>query len=88
MSTKNMTPSKDYQRSNLLDALRGFALIGFFLASMTFYSGYGYMSTAQKSALRNWWLNKFEYGPLEWLWRCFTYGQWLPIKKNARVAVA
>ena len=51
MTTKNLTPTKEYQRSNLLDALRGFTLIGFFLANMTFYSGYGYMSTAQKSAL-------------------------------------
>ena len=51
MSTKKMTPIKDLQRSNLLDAFRGFALIGFFLANMTFYSGYGYMSTAQKTAL-------------------------------------
>lgn len=27
------------------------------------------------------WLRYFKYGPLEWLWRCGTYGNWLPIKK-------
>lgn len=28
------------------------------------------------------WLRSFKYGPAEWLWRCMTYGKWLPIKKN------
>ncbi len=27
------------------------------------------------------WLERFRYGPLEWLWRCLTYRQWLPLKK-------
>jgi uncharacterized protein len=26
------------------------------------------------------WLRHFRYGPLEWLWRCGTYRQWLPIQ--------
>ena len=25
--------------------------------------------------LSSWWLKKFRYGPVEWLWRSFTYGQ-------------
>lgn len=29
------------------------------------------------------WLRHFRYGPLEWLWRCGTYRQWLPIQKAA-----
>ncbi|MEH6406360.1 MAG: DUF418 domain-containing protein [Leeuwenhoekiella sp.] len=28
------------------------------------------------------WLNYFKFGPLEWIWRCFTYNELLPIKKN------
>ncbi|MGY0694594.1 DUF418 domain-containing protein, partial [Virgibacillus sp. FSP13] len=28
------------------------------------------------------WLKLFKYGPLEWLWRCGTYGKWLPIRKS------
>jgi len=28
------------------------------------------------------WLKFFKYGPLEWIWRCGTYGKWLPIRKR------
>ncbi|MEW7291390.1 DUF418 domain-containing protein [Aquimarina sp. 2304DJ70-9] len=28
------------------------------------------------------WLTYFMYGPLEWVWRCFTYQKLLPIKKS------
>ena len=28
------------------------------------------------------WLKYFDFGPLEWLWRCLTYGKLLPFKKN------
>lgn len=31
------------------------------------------------------WLSYFQYGPLEWLWRCFTYQKILPIRKVERV---
>jgi len=27
------------------------------------------------------WLKYFKYGPLEWIWRCGTYGTWLSIKR-------
>ncbi|MEW7279824.1 DUF418 domain-containing protein [Aquimarina sp. 2201CG1-2-11] len=27
------------------------------------------------------WLKKFRYGPLEWIWRCLTYKELLPIRK-------
>ena len=27
------------------------------------------------------WLKFFNYGPLEWLWRCGTYGDWVPIRR-------
>lgn len=29
------------------------------------------------------WLGRFRYGPWEWVWRCLTYLQWLPITKRA-----
>ena len=29
------------------------------------------------------WLERYRYGPLEWLWRCLTYGQFLPNRKPA-----
>lgn len=27
------------------------------------------------------WLERFRYGPLEWLWRCLTYGRRFPIRR-------
>ncbi|ANU08673.1 DUF418 domain-containing protein [Paraurantiacibacter namhicola] len=30
-----------------------------------------------------WWLERYRYGPLEWLWRCLTYGRRFPIKRDA-----
>ncbi|GMN03336.1 DUF418 domain-containing protein [Erythrobacter sp. MTPC3] len=27
------------------------------------------------------WLDRFRYGPLEWLWRCLTYGKMFPLKR-------
>lgn len=29
------------------------------------------------------WLDHFRFGPLEWLWRMLTYGEWLPLAKRA-----
>ena len=26
------------------------------------------------------WLHRFRFGPLEWLWRCLTYGRLLPLR--------
>ena len=28
-----------------------------------------------------WWLRRFYFGPLEWLWRCGTYRTWQPLKR-------
>ena len=27
------------------------------------------------------WLSRFSMGPLEWIWRCLTYGRMVPIRK-------
>lgn len=29
------------------------------------------------------WLSKFEMGPLEWVWRCLTYGRRVPLRRQA-----
>ncbi|MBX9784353.1 MAG: DUF418 domain-containing protein [Chitinophagaceae bacterium] len=29
-----------------------------------------------------WWLRRFNYGPVEWLWRSLTFGKWYPLKKQ------
>jgi uncharacterized protein len=28
-----------------------------------------------------WWLQRFQFGPLEWAWRSMTYGKWQPLKR-------
>jgi uncharacterized protein len=28
---------------------------------------------AAQIAFSHWWLSRFHYGPMEWLWRVFTY---------------
>ncbi|MCV9928700.1 DUF418 domain-containing protein [Flavobacterium sp. LS1R49] len=30
----------------------------------------------------NWWLNKYNYGLLEWLWRSLSYKKWFPLIKT------
>jgi uncharacterized protein len=31
-----------------------------------------------------WWLNRFRFGPVEWLWRSLTYGKLQPMKWTER----
>ncbi|MDT2250936.1 DUF418 domain-containing protein [Paenibacillus larvae] len=38
--------------------------------------------TVIQITLSNWWLCHFRFGPAEWAWRCFTYGQLQPLKKS------
>lgn len=33
------------------------------------------------------WLRFFQFGPAEWLWRCLTYGKWLPIRTSQSAAL-
>jgi uncharacterized protein len=33
-----------------------------------------------------WWLSRFQYGPLEWLWRSLTYLRLQPIRRKAELA--
>ena len=39
-------------------------------------------------AFSRWWIARFRYGPLEWLWRSATFSRWEPLRhEQARVAV-
>ncbi len=42
-----------------------------FLA-VTIYAALMWMST--------WWLKRFRFGPVEWLWRSATYAKWQPMR--------
>jgi uncharacterized protein len=35
---------------------------------------------AAQVAFSHWWLARFRYGPMEWLWRGFTYRQVPPMR--------
>jgi uncharacterized protein len=37
---------------------------------------------ALQCAASAWWLARFRYGPVEWVWRCLTYGERLPIARS------
>ena len=32
-------------------------------------------------SLSAWWLGRFQFGPMEWLWRTLTYGQRQPMRR-------
>jgi uncharacterized protein len=34
------------------------------------------------------WLRSFDFGPVEWVWRCVTYGRWMPLRRSAPAAGA
>ena len=52
-----------------------FGLPGIIVVGIVLFSGQIFFS--------HWWLGKFRFGPLEWVWRCLTYGRWLPLKATA-----
>lgn len=33
-------------------------------------------------AFSGWWLDRFRFGPAEWVWRCLSYGRWMPIRRG------
>jgi len=36
-------------------------------------------------AFSSWWLSRFQYGPLEWIWRCLSHWHWQPLRKKHRM---
>lgn len=45
----------------------------------------GLLLIAVQTLISKYWLQKFRYGPLEWLWRSATYLQWQPFLKAPRL---
>lgn len=35
-----------------------------------------------------WWLRRYRFGPLEWLWRSLTYGRMQPMRRDHRRSAA
>jgi uncharacterized protein len=51
MSLQQSTPINSYERSDILDVLRGFAILGIFLDNVFGFTGYGFFTMAQREAL-------------------------------------
>jgi uncharacterized protein len=37
--------------------------------------------------ISNWWMKRFRFGPVEWLWRSLTYGQIQPMRRSPQKAI-
>jgi uncharacterized protein len=48
----------------------------------TLYLPIGVAVYAVQVAASRWWLERFRFGPLEWLWRMLTYGEWLTFSRR------
>ena len=51
----------------------GFGML--FLLGPTATLGYAILFFAIQVAFCTWWLNRYRFGPAEWVWRALTYGQ-------------
>jgi uncharacterized protein len=51
----------------------------------TLYLPIGFAVYLAQIAFSRLWLDRFQFGPLEWIWRMLTYGSWVPLKKRAIV---
>jgi uncharacterized protein len=66
-----------------------------FVCIVRFFHVYGTISLAMGTVIciillafqvwiSRWWLSRFAYGPLEWGWRCLTYLQKVPLRKEKK----
>ena len=37
---------------------------------------------ALQASLSAWWIGRYRFGPMEWVWRSMTYGQAQPMKRG------
>lgn len=58
----------------------GFGLVGEFGAAILFLFALGLFVI--QIAISKFWLTYFNYGPIEWAWRCLTNFTWVPLAKE------
>lgn len=51
----------------------------------TYYLPIGFAVYAVQVLVSRLWLDRFTFGPLEWVWRMLTYGEWVPLTKGTAV---
>lgn len=49
----------------------------------TLYLPIGFVVYGVQTIVSRWWLDRFQFGPLEWLWRMLTYGDRLPLRRRS-----
>ncbi len=49
----------------------------------TLYLPIGFAVYLTQIVVSRLWLGRFQFGPLEWIWRMLTYGSWIPLTKRA-----
>ena len=80
--------TSDIERLDILDAMRGFALGGIFLLNLAAFS-WPLMVVAMISAqvaFCRWWLARFAFGPMEWIWRQAPYGRRLGMRRRGQLS--
>jgi uncharacterized protein len=63
----------------------GFGLFG--RSSVTAALAIGVAVYAAQVAISAWWLARYRYGPVEWLWRSLMYGSWQPMALRAGIEI-
>ena len=58
----------------------GFGMVGKISPALNW--GIAILFFGFQSIVGGWWLKRFNYGPVEWLWRSATYFKWFPIVKS------
>ena len=58
----------------------GYGLGRFGTMSVTRAALLGLALYAAQVLASTWWLRRFRFGPLEWLWRSATYAAWQPFR--------
>jgi uncharacterized protein len=65
-----------------LFVLNGFGLGLLAYAGSTVLTLLAVFVFALQIVFSRWWLARFRFGPLEWLWRSATYGRWQPFRST------
>jgi uncharacterized protein len=58
----------------------GYGLVLFGRVGSAACLGIGLALFASQAVFSRWWLRRYRFGPVEWLWRSLTYGRWQPFR--------